>query len=160
MVTSNQTSALIIAKPGPLQIGLRALLIAMPQVEVVYVADDLPAAMQTELKPQPTLILLDGDIAGEIWVVVRRMRIRWPYARLVFLANDVQQEKKASDARADAVLLKGFPPARLVALLVRLLDQPRRDRDGDAVVVSGQPRRGWLSRLGGQLDAMWRGQGQ
>lgn len=161
MVTSNHAAALIIAKPSSLQVGLRALLIAMPQVGVVHEADDLSAVLQMELRPQPVLVLLDGDVSGEIGLAARRVRLGWPQARLVFLANDVQQEKKASDARADAVLLKGSLPARLVAILVSLLGRPdQHEEEGSTVSVSVRPRSRWLSRLGEQLETMVRGQSQ
>jgi DNA-binding NarL/FixJ family response regulator len=159
MVANNQVSALIVAKPSPLQVGLRALLVAMPQIGIVQEIDDLGAAIQIELRPQPILVLLDGDVSGEIEVAMRRGRLRWPQARFVFLANDVQQEKRASDARADAVLIKGSPPARLVAVLVRLLGRPEQHKEESSTIdVSVRPRGGWQPRLG-QLVTKVRGQG-
>lgn len=161
MVTSNHASALIIAKPSPLRVSLRALLIAMPQVGVVREADDWSAALQLELEPHPVLVLLDGDVVEEIWLVLRRMRLKWPRARFFFLASDVLQEKRASDARADAVLLKGSLPARLVAVLVSLLGRPEHSEEvGSVVSVSVQPYRWWLPRFNGQLETMVRGQNQ
>jgi DNA-binding NarL/FixJ family response regulator len=56
---------------------------------------------------------------------VRRAKALWPQAECIFLANDVQQHQAAEAAGADAALLKGFPAARLVATIVRLLHQPR-----------------------------------
>jgi DNA-binding NarL/FixJ family response regulator len=159
MVTSKLATTLIVARQSPLQNGLRALLNAMPQVGVVHEADDLSAATQAKLEPQPVLVLLDGDAAGEIGLSVRRMRLRWPQARCVCLANDVQQEKKASEAGADAVLLKGAPAARLIAVLVRLLGRSRQQDESSAAGVSVRPRQGWLPRLGGQVDHMLRNRG-
>ena len=56
-------------------------------------------------------------------MTVRRAKARWPQARCILLANDVQQHQEAEAAGADAVLLKGFPAARLVATIVGLLPQ-------------------------------------
>jgi DNA-binding NarL/FixJ family response regulator len=159
MVTSEFASTLIVAKESPLQSGLRALLTAMPQVGVVHEADDLSAATQAKLEPQPVLVLLDGDAAGEIELAVRRMRLRWPEARCVYLANDVHQEKRASDAGADAALLKGVPAARLIAVLVRLLGRSGQQEESGAVGVSVRPHRGWLPRLSGHLDHVLRDRG-
>ena len=160
MVTTDHATVLIVAKPSSLQVSLRALLLAMPQVGVVHEADDLSAALQMELEPQPALVLLDGDVCGEIGLAMRRARLRWPQARFVFLANDVLQEKMALDARTDAVLLKGSPPARLVVVLVGLLGRPEQHEEGSTVGVSVRPRSGRMSRLGEQLETMVRGQGQ
>jgi DNA-binding NarL/FixJ family response regulator len=159
MVMSKTASTLIVAKQSPLQSGLRALMAAMPQVGIVHEADDLSAATQAKLEPHPVLVLLDGDVAGEIGLSVRRTRLRWPQARCVCLANDVQQEKKACDAGADAVLLKGVPAARLIAVLVRLLGRSGQQEESSDVGVSVRPRRGWLPRLGGQLGRMLRDRG-
>lgn len=159
MVTGKLASTLIVAKQSSLQSGLRALVAAMPQVGAVHEADDLSAATQAKLVPHPVLVLLDGDVAGEIGVAVRRVRLRWPKARCVCLVNDVQQEKRACDAGADAVLLKGVPAARLIAVLVRLLGRSGQQEESGAVGVSVRPRPGWLPRLGGQLDHMLRDRG-
>ena len=160
MVMSKLASTLIVAKQSPLQSGLRALIGAMPQVGVVHEADDLSAATQVKLEPQPVLVLLDGDAAGDIGLSVRRMRLRWPQARCVCLVNDVQQEKWASDAGADAVLLKGAPAARLIAVLVSLLGRSGQQEESGPVGVSVRPRAGWLPRLGGRLDHMVRDRGR
>lgn len=118
-------SALIVAKPGPLRDGLRALLTAMPQIGAVDMASDVPSALRTVFEHSPTLVLLDSDLTnGEVWLTVRRAKAKWPQAWCIFLANDLQQHQEAEAAGADAVLLKGFPPARLVAMIVRLLPKP------------------------------------
>lgn len=118
-------SALIVAKPGPLRDGLRALLTAMPQIGAVDMASDLPSALRTVFEHSPALVLLDSDLTnGKVWLTVRRAKAKWPRAWCIFLANDLQQHQEAEAAGADAVLLKGFPAARLVAMIVRLLPKP------------------------------------
>ncbi len=116
------TSALIVAKPGPLRDGLRALVTAMPQIGTIDIMDDVPSALKTALQHLPTLILLDSDLTDkDIWMTVRRTKAKWPQARSILLINDVHQQQEAEAAGADAVLLKGIPAARLVATIVRLL---------------------------------------
>ena len=127
MTTARHPTALLIARPSPLQIGLHALLISMPQIQIVHKADDLAAATDMMIAPPPVLVVVDGDVSKEIGLTVRRLRFTWPQARCVLLANDAQQEKTASAAGADAVLLKGFPAPKLIALLVRLLGQPQSE---------------------------------
>jgi len=123
-MAKNCTSALIVAKPGPLRDSLQALMAAMPQIETAYEVSDLASSAEVTFACGPTLVLLDcGLNGGDTWMAVRRAKARWPQARCVFLANDVQQQQEAEAAGADAVLLKGFPAARLVATMVRLLPQ-------------------------------------
>lgn len=125
-MTKSCTSALIVAKPGPLRDSLQALMAAMPQIEAAYEVNDLVSSAEAEMTFAcgPTLVLLDCSLnGGDTWMVVRRAKTRWPQARCVFLANDVQQQQEAEAAGADAVLLKGFPAARLVATMVRLLPE-------------------------------------
>jgi DNA-binding response OmpR family regulator len=122
-MTKGCTSALIVAKPGPLRDSLQALMAAMmPQIEAAYEVNDLASALEMTFACCPTLVLLDcGLNGGDGWMTVRRAKAKWPQARCVFLANDVQQHQEAEAAGADAVLLKGFPAAGLVATIVGLL---------------------------------------
>jgi DNA-binding NarL/FixJ family response regulator len=123
---NNGAHTLIVARPGSLRDGLRALIAAIPQIGIVDEADDISSASRIAIEHRPTLVVLDSDTAGgEIWLTVRRAKALWPQAECIFLANDVQQHQAAEAASADAALLKGFPAARLVATIVRLLHQPR-----------------------------------
>ena len=115
---------MILASPGPLQDGLHALLFAMPQIETVKLADDLQTALGHPNGRYPSLIVLDADLAkGNVPSVVRQIKVRWPHSLSIFLANDVKQQLEAEDAGTDAALLKGSPPARITATVVRLLAQ-------------------------------------
>jgi len=135
-----RASALIIAKPGPLQDGLQALMTAMSQAEIVNKADDLRSAMQMSLEQQPALVLMDADLAGsEIGLAVRSVRSRWPNCRCVFLANDVKQQQSAEAAGADTVLLKGFPAEQLGGVLVSLLEVAQEEDKKDAGIASPYP---------------------
>ncbi len=94
----------------------------MPQVDSVEEACDLSSALRMAFERVPALVLLDSDLAGsEISLALRRAKARWPQAQRLFLANDVQQQREAEDASADAALLKGFPAAKLVAAIAGLL---------------------------------------
>ena len=122
----NSASALIVARPGPLRDGLQALMTAIPQIDAVREMDDLSSALRVVFERSPALVLLDSNLAsGEVWMTVRRARARWPQARCILLADNVQQHQEAEAAGVDAVLLKGFPAAKLIATIVRLLPQQR-----------------------------------
>jgi len=118
-----RASALILAQPGPLRDGLRALVGTMPQIGTVNVAHDIQSALATDLGPSPALVLVDGD-QDPVWLTVRRAKARWPQARTIVLVSSVQQQGEAEAAGADVVLLQGFQAGRLVAAIVKLLPQP------------------------------------
>jgi DNA-binding NarL/FixJ family response regulator len=137
----HHTSALIIARSGELRDSLEALVGTMPQIAVVDTADQIPENGEGTSHSCPELVLLVGDSFGsEIWLKVRRVKARYPRARCVVLANNVQQQQEAMAAGAHAVLLAGTPPGQLVATIVRFL--PRREKPEEAadVVVSAGKR--------------------
>ncbi len=116
---------LIIARPGPLRDGLRALVDTMPQIGTLGILNDVSSALSLDLDPHPTLVLLEADLSNDqVWLTVRRIRRRWPRSRTIVLAGTVQQQQEADAAGADVVLLKGFPAGKLVAAIVKLLPQP------------------------------------
>lgn len=118
-------SALIVARPGPLRDALHALVDTMPQIEAVDVASDVRSALRADVKLPPTLVLLDADLGDDkVWLAVRQVKLRWPRARTIILAGNVEQQGEAEAAGADVVLLEGFPAGRLVAAIVQLLPQP------------------------------------
>jgi DNA-binding NarL/FixJ family response regulator len=121
-MTADCISALIVAKPGPLRDALRSLMIAMPEIDIVDEADDLSSALRASPRYTPALVLLDSGLAhDETGLMVRRAKAGWPVTRCICLVDSVQQEREAEAAGADAALLKGTPPARLVATLMELL---------------------------------------
>lgn len=99
----------------------------MPQVEVVYEANDLSLALSEGFDSPPTLVVVDGDLANdEVHLMVERVRARWPQAECIFLCADVRQQEDATVAGADTVVLKGFPAPNLVTLVVNMLLQDKR----------------------------------
>jgi DNA-binding NarL/FixJ family response regulator len=146
---TDYTLALIVAQPGPLPDGLRALLIAMPQVDAVKEVCDLSSALGMAFKRAPTLVLLDSGLAGSaIWLAVRQVKAKWPRARCIFLADGVQQQYEADAAGADAVLLKGVLPSRLIATVVRLLPRRGEKEERCGVVVSSAQHSDRTRRFG------------
>jgi DNA-binding NarL/FixJ family response regulator len=123
-MNENDASVMIVANPGPLLDGLRALIFAIPQIGFVTEASDLQTAFGTSNGPYLSLIVLDADLArGEVRRLVREIKTRWSRVRCIFLANDVRQQLEAETAGVDAALLKGVPPATITATVLRLLAQ-------------------------------------
>jgi DNA-binding NarL/FixJ family response regulator len=104
--------------------GLYALVTAMPQIDAVREADDVSSALMMAFDAWPTLVVMESALEGkDVWMTMGRVKARWPMARLIFLANDVQQQQEAEAAGADVVLLEGFPAGKFVTAIVRLLRQ-------------------------------------
>jgi len=118
-------SALIIAQPGPLRDGLHALVGTMPQIGTVDLIGDVETVFGPTFKQCPALVLLDAHLTEDnVWLAVRRVKRKWPRARTIVLAGNVEQQEAAEAAGADVVLLQGLPAGRLVAAIVRLMPQP------------------------------------
>jgi DNA-binding NarL/FixJ family response regulator len=103
---------LIVAPKGRVRAGLQALLMAMPQVDSIDLADDIPSALSSERVPVLVLLDLEGH-RDSIADALEAIRAQWPDVRCLVLANSVQDQQIAKSVGADDVLLKGFPTARL-----------------------------------------------
>ncbi len=114
--------ALIIAPPGPVRDGLRALLTAIPQVASLKEIDDVSSALRVVEEHRPALVLISVNEAGdEVWNVLAQIKAKHPQTRSILLANDVQQQQLAQTNGADGVLLRGAPASRLSATIKSLL---------------------------------------
>ena len=118
----NHVPTLIVARPGRMRDGLRALLRATPRLELVGQADSSSSALTMVRDSQPSLILLDCNLPGdEVQSVLEQMKLRSPATRCVVLAKDAQQQWVAKAAGADSVLLAGFPVTKFFAVIEELL---------------------------------------
>ena len=116
------TLALIVARPGPLRNSLQALMTTIPQIEILAETTDPSALLRMGAEIQPDVVLLDADLPGEqVWSALREIREEWSQTRSIVLVEDSQQQEKAQAAGADIALIKGYPAARLIAAIGRLL---------------------------------------
>jgi two-component system response regulator DevR len=121
-VAKNRTPTLIVTRPGSLQSGLQALMTTIPQIGIVGQACNAEAALRMVTTLSPELVLLDTDLPDdETWIVLRQIKTRWPRIQCVVLADNVRHQQEAEVAGADVVLLKGLPPAKLIANIEELL---------------------------------------
>lgn len=115
-------SLLIVAKQGPLRDSMRALLTALPRIEIVDETDSTAAALDVVSQQRPDLVLIDSNFSAEdVWVFLRQIRKRSPRTRRLFLADTVGEKQEIEAPCAEAIFLKGAPPAELVANIERLL---------------------------------------
>ena len=118
----NPVLALIVAHPGPVRDGLRALLTAIPQVESSKEVDDASSALRIVKEHHPALVLISTDLSGdEVWDLLRQIKAERPQTRSILLVNDVQQQRLAQAAGADGVLFEGSPASKLSATIKHLL---------------------------------------
>ena len=120
----NSVLALIVAHPGPVRDGLRALLTAIPQVESLKEVDDASSALRIVEKHRPALVLMSADLSGdEVWNLLRQIKTEWPQTRSILLVNGVQQQRLAQAAGADGILFEGSPASKLSTTIKNLLPQ-------------------------------------
>jgi len=123
------TLALVIAKPGHLWNSLQSLLRTVPQIEIIAEAQDPTVLLKMGKEIHPELVLLDASIFDETtWTAITKIKAEWPQTKFVVLTENEPQRQSAEEAGADLVLPKGFPAAKLVALIEDLLSQREKDR--------------------------------
>ena len=121
-MNESQTRALIVTHRESLQNGLQALVMSIPQVDIIGQVDNGARALQIIQEHHPGLVLLDTNLPNsEEWQMLEQIKTLWPEIQCVVLADDVQQQREAMTLGADLVLLKGFPPAKLAETIEALV---------------------------------------
>ena len=114
--------------------GLRALLTAWPEVEVVGMAANSVEMAQMAEKCQPDVALM--DVPMSVWMerleAIRLIKTRWPQIRIVVLTMYTTHRAAALAAGADAFLLKGCPAEELRGALL----QPRQAATGRGITTA------------------------
>ncbi len=126
MMTSDKRMALIVAQPGPLRDGLKALLMTVPQIETVMQVSDVSSVRAAIAQDRPVLVLLDTNFTNGNGpsTVVKLIKAEGSQSRCLVLADNIQQQQQAKAAGADVVLFKGFPAVRLFETIEELLSKP------------------------------------
>lgn len=123
-------SALIVAPPGLLRVGLRAALTALAPLETVGEADSAMHAM--DMVHDPSLVLLSDEGPDNSVATIREIKARWPAAWCIVLVDTVAQQQAAKAGGADEVLIKGVRAEELLRRIEGLLQGEHRsgtDRD-------------------------------
>ncbi|MBN1813888.1 MAG: response regulator transcription factor [Anaerolineae bacterium] len=123
-----QPVTLVIARSAQLRESLLVLLRAIPQIEAVYQAEDGPSALVMMPQVQPALVLLDYDLPDdELRTTLSQLRTAWPKAQYVVLFGDEHNRRRAKDAGADSVLLKGIRATTIMRTIEGLLSETPPD---------------------------------
>ena len=85
------------------------------------VAEEASLALRMVKDHHPNLVLLDSHLP-QAQMVLEQIKNKWPQTRCLALVGSVEQERTFKEA--DAVLIEGFSPSRLLATIEELLAQP------------------------------------
>ena len=98
--------------------GLRVLFATWPEITVVGEAADGQEAIQLVAEHQPDVVLMDLHMPVLDGVQATRLiKQRWPAVAVVALTMYAVEQTAAIAAGADAFVIKGSPPERLLAAL-------------------------------------------
>jgi two-component system response regulator NreC len=113
-------SVFIIAPPGRLRDGLRVVLRANENIEIAGQADDGKAALEAVTASFPVLVLLDANLPdGEAWSILEHLKRRLPEMYCCVLVHTCDQDQRARNKGADAVLQEGFSSEQFLSVVVR-----------------------------------------
>jgi DNA-binding NarL/FixJ family response regulator len=98
--------------------GLRALLATWPEVVVVGEAVNGQEAMRlvADCRPDAVLMDLQMPLLGGVQAT-QLLKKQWPDITVIVLTIYAAEQTAALDAGADAFVVKGSPPERLLAAL-------------------------------------------
>lgn len=115
---TQQLRVLIVDDSAHARDGLRALLATWPQVAVVGEAANGQEALRLVEEYRPDAVLMDVQMPVLDGVqATRRIKEQWPTITVVVLTMYATEQAAARAAGADAFVLKGGPPDRLLAAL-------------------------------------------
>jgi DNA-binding NarL/FixJ family response regulator len=93
----------------------------VPTVGTVFQAKDVASAKSVLEEHRPPLVLLESGLYGGISSLLSWIKSEANGCRCLVLADDVRQQREAWAAGADAAVLKGFPAAKLLQVIERML---------------------------------------
>ena len=124
-----RVTVLIIAKPGQVRDGLRALLHAIPGVDVVDRPCDGMLNADLLAEYNPALILVDCRLVDTRTLdALRRLKTQNPGVCLLILVEDVEQRQLAQDTGFEHVMIKGSSAEKLAKTVRELLPQETETR--------------------------------
>jgi DNA-binding NarL/FixJ family response regulator len=123
-------SALIVARPGRMREGLRALLRTIPRIKIVEQVDRGSAALAMVTQERSTLVLLDSSLPSEeMWAAVKQIKAEWPQTQCIVVADTIRQQGMAHASGADGVLLKGFAAETLFTTIDEVLTRADKSNE-------------------------------
>jgi DNA-binding NarL/FixJ family response regulator len=122
----HHSPVLIVARPGRIRDGLRALLRAIPEIGAILQANDSPSASQIISEYHPDLVLIDSKLVNsDIKSMPEEIKAMSPHTRCILLVDNFQQQSMADVTGADTVLLSGFSAWEFMVTVEKLLSRAR-----------------------------------
>jgi DNA-binding NarL/FixJ family response regulator len=105
---------LLLIRPGPLLDGLDALLISLPEVQLVAHSSSAEAALGFCRQNKTELIILEvRHDNGGLLNVVPEMKTLFPQGNVLALIHDESDRQSAELAQVDRILSIGIPASKL-----------------------------------------------
>jgi len=124
-----RVTVLIIAKPGQVRDGLRALVDAIPGVDVVDRPCDGMLNVDLLAEYNPALIVIDCNLVDTRALdALRRLNTQNAEVCFLILVEDVEQQQLAQDNGFDHVLMKGSSAEKLARTARELLTHKSKAR--------------------------------
>lgn len=102
--------ALVVSMPGPMQESLRAMLDAIPGMEVVALAGGCLSAVTMVQEKQLDIVVVDSNLSeDEVLAFLKDVKGVHPKIRLVVLTHATLQQRRILENGADAVLSRWSP---------------------------------------------------
>jgi len=128
---ASNITAVILARAGRFRAGVHALLTADVSIGKVIDVDALNAALPLIQRLQPTLALIDFDLASvELEKLIKDIKQNSPNTQCLVLTDCQLRQYLAQKSGAHQVLRKGFSAERLmevVGALTHALTTPQND---------------------------------
>jgi DNA-binding NarL/FixJ family response regulator len=96
----------------------------MPRVRILDPVEDCSTMLYVVPEDQPAVVLVDINILDDQASIFSQFKIDRPVARCLVFVDSYKRQVEASDAGADAVLLKGFTTPELFSTVNKLLARP------------------------------------
>ena len=107
---------LLAVEQANLRLAIELLLNEEPGVKVVGEASESEGLRALIMTTQPDLAILDSDLPGQSFTeLLAEIKAQDDAPRLIVLARDPGNRQRVLEAGADAFVVKGDPPEKLIA---------------------------------------------
>lgn len=111
---------LIVDDQPPARQGLNALLIQIPEIEIVGEATNGQESLELIDELRPDVVLIDIQMPGMDGLeTIRHIRKRWPEIKVIALTMYPSYRAEALRAGADEFLIKGCASNMLIGAILR-----------------------------------------